>query len=240
MIKGVISDMDGVMLDSEKLYVRFWCEAARSFGYPMEKKHALGIRSLSRVFAIEKLQGWFGKEFDYDAVRNKRIELMDNYVAENGIEAKSGAKELLVWLKQNGYKTALATATPVDRASLYLYQVGLLEYFDVICSAREVKRGKPEPDIYLLAAKRLGLAPEECLAIGHKALAVGALLNGGVGFVGSDADRLKRAVVLAVVVVFAACYVADNALVSVVVVCHYYHLANSVDSTEDFIHFFIL
>ena len=165
MIKGVISDMDGVMLDSEKLYVRFWCEAARSFGYPMEKKHALGIRSLSRVFAIEKLQGWFGKEFDYDAVRNKRIELVDNYVAENGIEAKSGAKELLVWLKQNGYKTALATATPVDRASLYLYQVGLLEYFDVICSAREVKRGKPEPDIYLLAAKRLGLAPEECLAL---------------------------------------------------------------------------
>ena len=165
MIKGVISDMDGVMLDSEKLYVLFWCEAARSFGYPMEKKHALGIRSLARVFAVKKLQGWFGTEFDYDSVRNKRIELMDKYVAENGIEAKSGAKELLIWLKQNGYKTALATATPVDRASLYLKQVGLLEFFDVICSAREVKRGKPEPDIYLLAAKRLGLAPGECMAL---------------------------------------------------------------------------
>lgn len=165
MIKGVISDMDGVMLDSEKLYVRFWCEAAQSLGFPMKKEHALGIRSLARVFAIEKLQGWFGTEFDYDSVRNKRIELMDKYVAENGIEAKSGAKELLIWLKQNGYKTALATATPVDRASLYLKQVGLLEFFDVICSAREVKRGKPEPDIYLLAAKRLGLAPGECMAL---------------------------------------------------------------------------
>lgn len=165
MIKGVISDMDGVMLDSEKLYVRFWCEAAQSLGFPMKREHALGIRSLARVFAIEKLQGWFGTEFDYDAVRNKRIELMDKYVAENGIEAKSGAKELLIWLKQNGYKTALATATPVDRASLYLKQVGLLEFFDVICSAREVKRGKPEPDIYLLAAKRLGLAPGECMAL---------------------------------------------------------------------------
>lgn len=157
--------MDGVMLDSEKLYVRFWCEAAQSLGFPMKREHALGIRSLARVFAIEKLQGWFGTEFDYDAVRNKRIELMDKYVAENGIEAKSGAKELLIWLKQNGYKTALATATPVDRASLYLKQVGLLEFFDVICSAREVKRGKPEPDIYLLAAKRLGLAPGECMAL---------------------------------------------------------------------------
>ena len=165
MINGVISDMDGVMLDTEKLYVRFWCEAARSLGYPMKKEHALGIRSLARVFAIEKLQGWFGKEFNYDAVRNKRIELMDKYVGENGVEAKSGAKELLFWLKENGYKTALATATPVDRASKYLKQVGLLEYFDVICSAREVERGKPEPDIYLLAAKRLELAPNECLAL---------------------------------------------------------------------------
>ena len=165
MIKGVISDMDGVMLDSQKLYVRFWCEAAQSLGFPMKKEHALGIRSLARVFAVKKLQGWFGTEFDYDSVRNKRIELMDKYVAENGIEAKSGAKELLIWLKQNGYKTALATATPVDRASLYLKQVGLLEFFDVICSAREVKRGKPEPDIYLLAAKRLGLAPGECMAL---------------------------------------------------------------------------
>ena len=165
MIKGVISDMDGVMLDSEKLYVRFWCEASQSLGFPMKKEHALGIRSLARVFAVKKLQGWFGTEFDYDSVRNKRIELMDKYVAENGIEAKSGAKELLIWLKQNGYKTALATATPVDRASLYLKQVGLLEFFDVICSAREVKRGKPEPDIYLLAAKRLGLAPGECMAL---------------------------------------------------------------------------
>lgn len=165
MIKGVISDMDGVMLDSEKLYVRFWCEAAQSLGFPMKKEHALGIRSLARVFAVKKLQGWFGTEFDYDSVRNKRIELMDKYVAENGIEAKGGAKELLIWLKQNGYKTALATATPVDRASLYLKQVGLLELFDVICSAREVKRGKPEPDIYLLAAKRLGLAPGECMAL---------------------------------------------------------------------------
>lgn len=165
MIKGVISDMDGIMLDTEKLYVRFWCEAAQSFGFPMEKRHALGIRSLARVFAIEKLQGWFGKEFDYDAVRNTRVKLMDEYVSKNGVEAKSGAKELLRWLKENGYKTALATATPVDRASRYLGQVGLLEYFDVICSAREVERGKPEPDIYLLAAKRLGIPPGECMAL---------------------------------------------------------------------------
>lgn len=164
-IRGVISDMDGVILDSEKLYVRFWCEAAEFYGYPMETRHALGIRSMARPFAIERLQGWFGKDFDYDLVRNKRIELMDEYVSIHGIQAKQGAKTLLEWLKANCYSIALATATPVDRASLYLSDVGLLRYFDEVCSARQVKKGKPEPDIYLYAANKLGISPEECMAL---------------------------------------------------------------------------
>ena len=164
-IKGVISDMDGVMLDTEKLYVRFWCEAGRFYGFPMEKRHALGIRSMARPFAIEKLRGWFGEEFDYDKVRGKRIELMDKYLAENGVETKPGADVLLKWLRDNGYKVALATATPVERARLFLSQTGLLGYFDEICSARQVRNGKPAPDIYLYAAGRLGLQPCECLAL---------------------------------------------------------------------------
>ena len=165
MIKGVISDMDGVILDSEKLYVRFWCEAGNFYGYPMQKFHALSIRSMARPFAIEKLQGYFGAEFDYDSVREKRIELMDAYVSQHGIEAKKGAQKLLGFLKENGYKVALATATPAQRAEEYLRRVDLLKYFDYVASARMVKNGKPKPDIYLFAAEKLGLKPEECLAL---------------------------------------------------------------------------
>ncbi len=165
MIKAVISDMDGVMLDTEKLYVRFWCEAARFYGYPMEPEHALGIRSMARQYAAEKLCGWFGAGFPYDEVRGKRVELMDAFVAEHGVEAKQGAEELLRWLKAHGYPVALATATPVERAERYLRQTGLLPYFDEIVSARMVKNGKPAPDIYLLAAERLGFSPEECMAL---------------------------------------------------------------------------
>lgn len=165
MIKAVISDMDGVILDSEKLYVRFWCEAGNFYGYPMKREHALGIRSMARPFAIERLQGWFGGGFDYDSVRNKRIELMDAYVRENGIEPKPGAEKLLSWLKENGYKVALATATPADRAAEYLRRVGLLGYFDEVVSSRMVKNGKPKPDVYLLAAERLGFEPQDCLAL---------------------------------------------------------------------------
>ena len=153
-IKGVISDMDGVILDSEKLYVRFWCEAGQSYGFPFERKHALGIRSMARPFAIERLQGWFGDSFDYDTVRNKRIELMN-----------ADAEKLLSYLKQKGIAVALATATPKDRAEEYLRRVGLLQYFDEVVSARMVKNGKPAPDIYLFAAEKLGLKPEECMAL---------------------------------------------------------------------------
>ena len=165
MIKGVISDMDGVILDSEKLYVRFWCEAANFYGFPMNREHALSIRSMARPFAIEKLQGYFGAEFDYDSVREKRIGFMDAYVSQHGIEAKKGAQKLLGFLKENGYKVALATATPAQRAEEYLRRVDLLKYFDYVASARMVKNGKPKPDIYLFAAEKLGLKPEECLAL---------------------------------------------------------------------------
>ncbi len=164
-IKGVISDMDGVILDTEKLYVRFWCEAANFYGYPMEKHHALSIRSMARVFAIEKLKGYFGQDFDYFAVHSKRIELMDKYIEENGIEAKQGADTLLSYLKQNGYKVALATATAPDRAKAYLEKLDLLKYFDEIVCASMVEKGKPEPDIYLFAAQKLGLNPCECIAL---------------------------------------------------------------------------
>lgn len=101
-IKGIISDMDGVILDTEKLYVRFWCEAANFYGYPMEMHHALSIRSMARPFAIAKLKGFFGEDFDYCKVHDKRIELMDKFISENGIESKPGAAEFLGFLKQNG------------------------------------------------------------------------------------------------------------------------------------------
>ncbi|MGN0500123.1 MAG: HAD family hydrolase [Ruminococcus sp.] len=164
-IKGVIFDMDGVILDSEKLYVRFWCEAGRFYGFPMEEKHALSIRSMARPLASEKLRGIFGSSFDYDAVRSKRVELMDKYVEENGIELKDGAEDLLVHLKENGYRIALATATPPERAEKYLRLHDLYKYFDVTVSASMVSLGKPAPDIYLRAAEMLGLSAQSCLAL---------------------------------------------------------------------------
>lgn len=192
-IKGVVFDMDGVILDSEKYYVRFWSEAGKACGYPFEKKHALAIRSMARPYAIEKLRSFFGDGFDYDKVRNKRIELMNDYIRENGIEPKVYAEYILKYLKDNGYKTALATATPADRAKDYLSRVGLVKYFDEIISAHMVKRGKPEPDIYEYACKKIGLNPGDCIAVEDSPNgALSALSAGCVTILVPDMDKPGR------------------------------------------------
>lgn len=164
-ISGVIFDMDGLMIDTEKLLTRFWCEAANLYGFPMKPEHVLGIRSLAAKFAEPKLKGIFGENFDYYAVRAKRIQLMNDYIEEHGIEKKKGLDELLEFLKRNGYKIAVATATDPKRTKAYLSRINIYQYFDIITCASEVSNGKPEPDIYLLAAERLGLKPCECLAL---------------------------------------------------------------------------
>lgn len=165
MIKGVIFDMDGLMIDTEKLLTKFWCKAAKLYGFDMTMEHVLGIRSLAAKFAEPKLKGIFGDSFNYMEVRAKRIELMNEYIENNGIEKKKGLDELLIYLKQNGYKIAVATATDLKRTTAYLTRIGIFDYFDKIICASMVKNGKPEPDIYLKASEELGFLPKECIAL---------------------------------------------------------------------------
>lgn len=164
-IKGIIFDMDGLMLDTEKLLTRFWCEAAAFYGFEMTKQHVLGIRSLSAKHAIPHLQGIFGESFDYRAVRAKRIELMNAFIEQNGIEKKKGLDVLLESLSKRDIKLAVATATDIARTKMYLEKAGVLGYYDAVVTGDTVANGKPEPDIYITAAQRLGLGCCECIAL---------------------------------------------------------------------------
>ena len=174
VVRGVLFDMDGVLVDSERLYMRFWREASAAHGFPMTQAQALSLRSRSPEAAVPLFRAWFGENADYHAIRETRRLLMSAYIDAHGVEAKPGAKDLLAYLKAGGYRLALATSSPVARAVQYLGRNGLDAYFDATVSGTEVAHGKPAPDIYLRAASALGLTPAECAAVEDSPVGVAA------------------------------------------------------------------
>ena len=164
-VRGVLFDLDGVVIDTEKLYTRFWMEAARDLGWPMTREQALQLRSLGRMLGQQKLESFFGPGVSYPKVRARRIELMDAWIAEHGVEEKTGIRELLALLREKDIPCAITSSSSVPVIRRHLGSLGLLEYFTALCSGKDVPRGKPAPDIYLHGAAAIGMAPEKCLAI---------------------------------------------------------------------------
>lgn len=164
-IRGVLFDMDGLVLDTEKLYTRFWMESLHFYGFPMTLSQALKLRSANAKLSTEILQGYFGPTVDYRKCRDKRVELMDAFIEQQGVEAKPGIRELLDALDARGIPAAITSSSPTDRIEKHLGSLNLLHRFTAICSGYDVPRSKPFPDIYLRGAASLGLPPENCLAL---------------------------------------------------------------------------
>ncbi len=179
MIRGVLFDMDGLVLDTEKLYTRFWMEACHFYGFPMTREQALRMRAANSKLSEANLHEFFGPSADYRQIRAKRIELMDAHIEQYGVEPKPGLYELLTFLKERGIATAITSSAPMDRIRSHLKSLGLYDRFDRICSGYDVPWGKPAPDIYLKGARVLGLRPEECLALEDAPLGIESAFRAG-------------------------------------------------------------
>ena len=165
-IRGVLFDLDGVVIDTEKLYTRFWMEASRDLGHPMTFTQALQMRSLGSRESQEKLDSFFGAAvLPYADLRARRIELMEAFIAEHGVEEKRGIRELLAHLKEKNIPCAITSSSSIPVIRRHLGSLGLLDGFTALCSGKDVPMGKPAPDIYLHGAATLGVKPENCLAI---------------------------------------------------------------------------
>ena len=165
MIKAVIFDMDGVLIDTEKWLNIYWQQAAKEAGFHFTREHGLAIRSLATKYTGPYLQKIFGPEFDYEAIRARRKQLMKEHIEKNGIEKKPDVDEILDYLRSKNIKTAVATATDPERTKQYLTQIGIYDKFDQLVSATTVENGKPEPDVYLYACEQIGEKPKDCIAV---------------------------------------------------------------------------
>ena len=165
MIKAVIFDMDGILIDTEKWLNIYWQQAAKEAGFEVKREDGLAIRSLAGKYAGPYLRGIFGDSFDYEAIRERRKELMREHIAKYGIEKKPGVDDILSYLAEKNIKRAVATATDPERTKQYLTQIGIYDKFDKIVSATTVENGKPQPDVYLYACEQIGEKPEYCIAV---------------------------------------------------------------------------
>lgn len=165
MIQGVIFDMDGTLLNTERILVQCWIKSAALYGFDMKIQHALNIRSLQYCFAEQYLKRVFGDSFNYAVVRQTRKKLFAEELKKNGIPLKKNVLPFLEFCQAKKLPTVVATATARKNAIQYLEKVGILPYFTEVIGGDQMNTGKPFPDIYLAAAKAISCSPSCCMAL---------------------------------------------------------------------------
>ncbi|MGY0617094.1 HAD family hydrolase [Vibrio sp. FJH11] len=160
--QAAIFDMDGLLLDTERVCMRVFQEACDVQELPFYKEVYLSIIGRNAV-GIEAI---FRKAYgnDLDRLHQEWRTRYNAVVKHQAIPIKDGVVELLEWMKGQNVPTAVATSTAKDVAKIKLELAGLSKYFDNVTTGCEVSNGKPDPEIYLLAANRLNVDPTKCLA----------------------------------------------------------------------------
>lgn len=162
---AVIFDMDGLLLDTESLAMRCYAEATAALGLDWQDEIGHAMIGLNAASSRAVLVNKFGDE---DLVTRLVANCHERYhlsIEQNGIALMPFAREIIEQLKQQRIPRAVATSSKRERALMKLTKTQLLDEFDVIVGGDEVTRSKPAPDIFELAAQRLGVAPRDCLVL---------------------------------------------------------------------------
>jgi len=177
---AVIFDMDGLLLDSERLaYAAFrdTCEALELGELTELFEEMVGTNSaLGRRILIERLRG----RVEYEVFQQQWESTFESLTAQDGIPVKAGAVELLRHLQEEKIPTAIATSTSTPRALKKLGAAALLEFCKVVVGGDQVAQSKPNPEIYLRAASLLGVDPMKCLALEDSPNGVRAAVAAGM------------------------------------------------------------
>ena len=164
-IRAVIFDMDGLMLDTERMAQLAWQRAGAEFGFTLPDE--LYLQAVGRTAVATEIlfrQG-LGSEFPFADIYARKQHYLYTAIENEGIPTKAGLLELLELLERQGLPKAVATSTARALALRKLAAAGLLHRFSIIVCGDEVPNGKPAPDIFLAAAQKLGVAPANCLVL---------------------------------------------------------------------------
>ena len=160
MKQGAIFDMDGLLFDTERLYQDSWVQTAADFGQTPDPNFPKAICGTSGEHSLEVIRAHY-PAVDAEAFLAHGVAWVQQQVAQ-GAPEKPGVHEILTYLRGCGVKLAVASSSGRAMIEGNLRHAGILELFDAVVSGDEITRGKPEPDIFLLAADKIGCAPQDC------------------------------------------------------------------------------
>lgn len=162
---AVVFDMDGVIFDSERLVIECWKVIAGKYSIVDVETVCWECLGTNKEASRRKFLEYYGENFPYDAYKSEMSALYHERYSGGRLPMKPGIKELLIFLRENGKHTALASSTRRQVVTQELADAGLMGYFDEIICGDMVARSKPEPDIYLKACECLEVAPEDAYAV---------------------------------------------------------------------------
>lgn len=162
---AVLFDMDGLMLDTERMARVAWKRALLERGFQIDDQDYLRLIGRTVPDAQMILQEVFGSELPFQEIFDQRQSYYDLDIEQNGIPVKTGLFELLDFLETHLVSKAVASSTPAWFARYKLARVGIEQRFQAIVCGDMVERGKPFPDLFLEAARQLDVAPQDCVVL---------------------------------------------------------------------------
>lgn len=176
-VRGAIFDMDGLMFDTERIYIKAEKITGKEFG--------IDIDALPDLMGVSEHEGeriykkCFGEDFDYGKYRARKVEILEEDIETNGLPKKPGLDEILELLREQKIPIALATASDRSLAEDYLKRADVAGYFQAMVCGDMVEKGKPDPETFCTAAELLGTKPEETLVLEDSYNGIRAAHRGG-------------------------------------------------------------
>jgi beta-phosphoglucomutase len=180
--RAVIFGLDGVLVTTDEMHYRAWLRLANEEGIPFDWKINDRLRGISREASLEVLLQRAARRYTA-AQKTEMADRKNHYYLElleqlTPADMQPGALAVLGELKERGVRVAVGSGS--TNAPLILHRIGLAYFFDAVAHGNEIRRSKPDPEVFLLAASRLGVLPPECLVIEDADAGVRAAIAGGM------------------------------------------------------------